>query len=767
MILSLITREHYMPMRLPDRREGFFSLKDIKGRELFTVEGDGNKWVLHETDLGRLPKCQQADLWSGAMLSVRIGTSMRNAAVFAEEAGQKYAKYARCQTPDNVEYTIGSARDNDFICLNPYISGHHCKLACRNREWSVTDSDSQTGTFVNGKRIGPGTWKLRPGDLVSVLNQKFIVLPGLLAFNAQNLDVKAVKESVHILKVPPLPVEHPLAPEKQTVFFHRQARFTDEISGKDFTVDAPPVVHNSGQTQETPAVLSFGPTLLSGAAMLLSGVDLLSGLGMLANSVLFPKLEQRQNSKQQQEQEGQRRKYYTEYLDKLEKELQELHDKQTEMLRRQTPDPAGEAEKLLADKRSLWSRRPEHRDFLNLRLGLGSIPVLANISFPDKTFETKDDPLQQKLEEFQRKPRLLRDVPIVLELKRFYSIGISGESTLRSSFAAQIIAQLAMHIGYDDMKLCILGPLYGPLAPLKWLPHTWNDEGILHFTAGNREEVDRLIPILDSVLEPRRNKPDSEKGSGLKEFIVLITDANLAQSGVITRLLFDNSYDHVHIITLADHSTQLHSRSDVVIGIKEKQGRMVWQEETKRQTADFIPDHGIDSLMPRLVYMMANTFLDIRAESASMPDILPFLDMFGVRDVRQLNILDRWEHAEPVRTLRTPLGISEDGTLCMLDIHNKGDGVHGLIAGTTGSGKSELIMSYILSMAVNYSPRDVAFVLIDYKGGGMANAFAGLPHTVGVITNLDGSTLQRSLVSIDSENKRRQRLFGRPGGRSC
>ncbi len=78
----------------------------------------------------------------------------------------------------------------------------------------------------------------------------------------------------------------------------------------------------------------------------------------------------------------------------------------------------------------------------------------------------------------------------------------------------------------------------------------------------------------------------------------------------------------------------------------------------------------------------------------------------------------------------------------------------------TGSGKSEFIITYILSMAINYHPYEVAFVLIDYKGGGLAGAFENketgvkLPHLIGSITNLDTSEMNRSLVSIESELKK-------------
>ena len=110
------------------------------------------------------------------------------------------------------------------------------------------------------------------------------------------------------------------------------------------------------------------------------------------------------------------------------------------------------------------------------------------------------------------------------------------------------------------------------------------------------------------------------------------------------------------------------------------------------------------------------------------------------------------------KTLAAPLGGMGGERIVSLDIHERAHGPHGLVAGTTGSGKSELLQSWILSMALNLHPHDVAFVIIDYKGGGMANLLVDLPHVVGKITNI-GSNIGRSLVSLQSEMKRRQRIF--------
>lgn len=141
--------------------------------------------------------------------------------------------------------------------------------------------------------------------------------------------------------------------------------------------------------------------------------------------------------------------------------------------------------------------------------------------------------------------------------------------------------------------------------------------------------------------------------------------------------------------------------------------------------------------------------------------------MYEVGKVEQLNCKNRWKENAPLLNMGAIVGIGKDGEKISLDLHEKYHGPHGLIAGMTGSGKSEFIITYILSMAINYHPYEVQFILIDYKGGGLAGAFENtvlgykLPHLVGVITNLDKSEINRSFASIESELKRRQSLFNK------
>ncbi len=133
--------------------------------------------------------------------------------------------------------------------------------------------------------------------------------------------------------------------------------------------------------------------------------------------------------------------------------------------------------------------------------------------------------------------------------------------------------------------------------------------------------------------------------------------------------------------------------------------------------------------------------------------------MYKIDHPCELDVKARWDKNVAYKTLAVPLGVRANNDYVNLNLHEKAHGPHGLVAGTTGSGKSEILQSYILSLAVNYHPYEIGFLLIDYKGGGMASLFKKLPHLLGVITNLDGSESMRALASIKSELSRRQMIF--------
>ena len=113
---------------------------------------------------------------------------------------------------------------------------------------------------------------------------------------------------------------------------------------------------------------------------------------------------------------------------------------------------------------------------------------------------------------------------------------------------------------------------------------------------------------------------------------------------------------------------------------------------------------------------------------SKIPESITFFEMYQIEKPEELNVQQRWIASNSHKSLAVPLGVRAENDYVYLNLHEKAHGPHGLVAGTTGSGKSEIVQSYILSLSVNFHPYEVGFLLIDYKGGGMASLFKNLPE---------------------------------------
>ena len=219
------------------------------------------------------------------------------------------------------------------------------------------------------------------------------------------------------------------------------------------------------------------------------------------------------------------------------------------------------------------------------------------------------------------------------------------------------------------------------------------------------------------------------------------------------------------VFCITDEIRNLPKECSEIIEISENESKIYDKHDISGNCQSFKADTKLVHSINSLVRKLSGIKLDLSSTSEVLPSMLTFLEMYNVSKIEHLNIRTRWKENNPTVTLKAPVGVDTLGNLFYLDLHEKYQGPHGLVAGMTGSGKSEFIITYILSMAVNYHPDEVAFILIDYKGGGLAGAFENkkkgikLPHLAGTITNLDGASINRSLVSIQSELRKRQSIF--------
>ncbi|MEN8904623.1 MAG: type VII secretion protein EssC, partial [Clostridiales bacterium] len=223
-------------------------------------------------------------------------------------------------------------------------------------------------------------------------------------------------------------------------------------------------------------------------------------------------------------------------------------------------------------------------------------------------------------------------------------------------------------------------------------------------------------------------------------------------------LIYNNEHLGISTVFLQDKFELLPKNCHTIVESNLKNS-VIYQRENSLNRKSFEVTHVKDELIEYYSRKIAPIRIDQKSSKGHIPLVSKFLKTYAAKNFEDINILNNWENARPYLTLSAPIGFQSDDDLIFLDLHEKGEGPHGLVAGTTGSGKSELLQSIILSLSINYHPHDLVFLVIDYKGGGMANFFEKLPHLVGTITNLSGGETKRALLSIKSELKTRQKIF--------
>ena len=322
---------------------------------------------------------------------------------------------------------------------------------------------------------------------------------------------------------------------------------------------------------------------------------------------------------------------------------------------------------------------------------------------------------------------------------------------------------------YEDIKIAIFTNENNEtdFEYLRYLKHTFTNEMNFRFFATDLDSTKNVSDYLLMVANNRLSELSSNKISTFKpHYLIIIDDYDMLKRYDLVKTITEiNDNIGFSLLIIENRLSKLPSKCNNFITVGDNNSGILKNSYENQEQISFADEINYNIDMLQITKVLSNIPIEFEDGLKSLPDSINFLEMEKVGKVEQLNILNRWNTNDATTSLKAEVGVDEEGDLMYLDLHEKYHGPHGLIAGMTGSGKSEFIITYILSMAINYSPDDVSFILIDYKGGGLAGAFENkvtginLPHLAGTITNLDKAEMDRTLVSINSELQRRQSLF--------
>lgn len=552
---------------------------------------------------------------------------------------------------------------------------------------------------------------------------------------------------------------------KESIHYRRSPRLVMNAPEESVVINSPPEkAHFSKQGIVQMIVPPLVMMALTIATSLLSsgGAYVIVTAAMTGMTTVFSIIQYFNEKKDCKEKNKKRKEFYENYLLDKRKELSWLYNREKAAYHYNYPELSEIEEMIRTFNSRLYEKNYNDDDFLQIRIGTCDAAASYQIEFDAPEMVMDEDELVKEAGALVEEFSIIQDKPVVIDLKKAH-LGLVGEKNLIHEQIKLYIAQLTFFHSYHDLQIInIYDKKYNDdFAWMNWFPHLKIQSINVNGNINSERMRDQILGSLQQILKERQIKNEEKKKESryVPHFLFIIDEPKLIIEHAIMEFLGKSDFTLGFSIL---YTTYLRSN------LPENIGTVLLLEDSEHGTLLMEEKKVIDRKIKlqncgnvKLEWMARNVcaLKHEKGMTSHIPNSITFFDMYGIKRPEELQIAKRWKENQAYRTLAVPLGVRAVDDYVYLNLHEKAHGPHGLVAGTTGSGKSEIIQSYILSLVVNFHPYEVGFLLIDYKGGGMAGLFKDMPHLLGTITNLDGSESQRAMASIKSELARRQRIF--------
>jgi DNA segregation ATPase FtsK/SpoIIIE, S-DNA-T family len=568
--------------------------------------------------------------------------------------------------------------------------------------------------------------------------------------------------------------------------FHRPARlFPEPIPAEPIQVAPPPTIPDRARGTWLQLMLPIvGSMGMLGFALIYRNVLFIAVAGGIAFLMALLWI----GIRVQQGREARRRRRenagkYREYLDRERQQIEEVATAQRRSLERLHPGPEG-LWPVVSGRSSLWERRPDDHDFLQIRVGLGDVPLAVPLRLDLGTNPLVEyeahllEAARQLVGAFERLPL----APVTVPGRDLGSLAVVGEPQAARSLVRAVLCEMASFHAPDDLRMVAAFPRDSEShwGWMKWLPHTREssvraaEDGGRHAVALTADPED-LDVLLGQLVRPRVEHLERVRDAGpaaaevrFQQAVVLVDgyrpDSEVGRLPVLDELLGRAAEVGVLLMVLVERAEDV----PATVGARVELGQGGWFDYVEagpdgRREYRVRADAGEVELCEALSRAMAPLRLRSRSGRTATVDSEGLLDLLGLGG-EDVDPRSTWTARPPAQLLRTPIGVADDGTPAVLDVKEAaegGMGPHGLVVGATGSGKSELLRTLVTGLAVTHAPEELAFVLVDYKGGATFAELDALPHTAGMITNLerDLTLVDRMHEALFGELERRQRLL--------
>ncbi len=673
-----------------------------------------------------------------------------------ERQGMTYDKYV--EIGNLCELMLGNAAGCHIQINDEIIQNEYALLTAASGEYYLSAPSQRLALYKNGYKAAAGTAvKISDSDFFSIAGYSFCLLGGCLYFNGMGkistaLPVYTVKESVNRQQYPK---------------FQKNARQEYVMTGQPIEVLAPKSMPSEPKRN---LVMTLVPVIAALVLMVAlrgvmggGGMFVIYSVATMALGGIMSVWTYINDGKEYRKNKALREEKYEAYIEVCREKLERQREKELAVMNYTYVSPDVSAGFVFDFDSRLFERRPKDRDYLTVYLGSGYVPTALPVKCREIEYKDVEDDLQDYPSQLRDEYAYLKNAPVVLDLKTVNAAGIVGNENKLYQMLKNIVFDLAVRHYYADVKFYFIfsEDKKNRFYWMRWLKNAYNTEEDTRSFMYDEESYKRGLEFLYGELSRRESDKENKK-MFLPHYIVFVYESALLNSHPIARYISIAKTLGFTFIFLEKYIELLSADCNVMVTLDEtsNQGSLIDCADG-RHYQNFAYPHISSETVTSCALKMGSVYADEISLEKSLTKNISLYELLGIMNADDLNLKKRWAASKIYESMAAPLGVKSGDEIVKLDLHEKYHGPHGLVAGTTGSGKSELLQTYILSMATLYHPYEVGFVIIDFKGGGMVNQFRNLPHLNGAITNIDDGEIERSLLSIRAELRKRQELFAK------
>lgn len=708
---------------------------------------------------------------AGCDVSTVIDYEKRIAVYIAESTRETIS----VQMPPDCEIHVGKSDKtspdgsrNEIVLDFPFVSRNHFKIVRENGETIVIDNNSTNGLFLNGKKITSA--RVKSGDVISIFTIRLIVDgDGLRIENAgDHLKLYRIKDSKKRKEAPLRTVS------RRDIQFTRAPRLVPNVENETISLERPPQIGGQPQINWLNVLVTpFISVALMVVLVLVMGISavmlIMSGVMSVASAIVAV-INYRNQKKQHGETDEKINEKYHAYLSSVAQRIEIAHNYQLQSMVAANPAPTECA--IIAENREhqLWERRPSDSDFLVARLGTGTVAASVTASFQQQQVIIEENALETEAYTLAQNSKSIAGAPILCSLIAGKQNGVIGNREDELLLVRNIITELTTLHAYDELKIVAIVSEQEKekWSWLRWLPHCMDNQREKHYIFTSMDEAEGALGEVEETLSRRKAELTdyhrSDSTAAIPHYLFIIAEFPWIEKCPIRKYIFSDSEIGCSSLFIYNKLNSLPKECSQIIEVDNGKG-VFYNRTSISNKVQFQIDQFELKAAEEFARSMAPIFTETEQAAASMPTNVSFLEGYCVNTPEQLDIAGRWKRAKPYQSLSVPIAATAGGGIFEFDIHERQHGVNGIVAGMPGSGKTEMVQSWLLSLAVNFSPQDVSFVLIDFKGTGMIAPFRNLPHLAGSISNLD-TNIDRNLTAIQSEVHRREAIIDKYSSKS-